>query len=111
MNEKIIKPGIVKRITEQIKTKNPMYTGETVDDVLSAFLNVITTSIANGDRVVLNGYLTIYPQYRAKRKARNVVKNSEIIVPEHYKVVIKAGTNLKEAAKKLTEKQIGEINE
>ncbi len=111
LNEKIIKPCVIRKITDQIKPKYPLLKAEAVNDILSAFFNVITASIEKGDSVILNGYMTILPQYRAKRKARNIAKNSEVIVPEHYKVILKAGTNLKEAAKKLTQKQIGGKNE
>ena len=110
MNEKIIKPGVVKRITDQIKDKNPLCTTEAVDDVLTAFFNVITTAIAEGDSIILKGYMVVKPQLRAEIvTSGNIGKKT--IVPEHYAVRLKAGTQLKEAAKQLTEKQIGGNNE
>lgn len=106
MNEKIIKPGVIKRITDQIKDKNPLCTPEAVDDVLTAFFNVITAAIAEGDIIILNGYMTIKPQHRD-----TYISNSQIgekkVIPEHYVTKIKAGAKLKEAAQQLTEKQIG----
>lgn len=110
MNEKIIKPGVVKRITDQIKDKNPLYTTEAVDNVLSAFFDVITTAIADGDSIILNGYMTVKPQHRAEIVTSGNI-GEKTVVPEHYAVRLKAGTQLKEAAKQLTEKQIGGNNE
>lgn len=111
MNEKIIKPGVVKRITDQIKDKNPLCTPEAVDDVLTAFFNVITSAMSEGDSVILKGYMTIKPlhrpQYRANTIASGDTKFKTIVIPEHYVAKIKAGTKLKEAAQQLTEKQIG----
>lgn len=111
MNEKIIKPGVIQRITNRIKDKNPLYTPKAADDVLTAFFNVITDAIANGDSIVLNGYMTVKPQFRAKSISSNGITGEKIIIPEHYTAKLKAGAKLKEAAKQLTEKQIGEINE
>lgn len=37
MNERIIKPGVVKMIIDHTKTKNKKYTQETVNDILTAF--------------------------------------------------------------------------
>lgn len=107
MNEKIIKPGVVKRITDQIKDKNPLCTPEAVDDVLTAFFNVITAAIAEGDSIILNGYMVVKPQLRADCVSGNGTMGEKIIVPRHYVAKLKAGTKLKEAAQQLTEKQIG----
>lgn len=110
MNEKIIKPGVVKRITDQIKDKNPICTPEAVDDVLTAFFNVITTAIAEGDSIILKGYMVVKPQLRADCVSGNGTMGEKIIVPQHYVAKLKAGAQLKEAAKQLTEKQIGGRN-
>lgn len=48
--------------------------------------------------------MTIEPQYRAERKARNVQANTEIKVPPHYKVNIKSGSRFNQAAERLTER-------
>lgn len=104
MGEKIIKPGVVKRIVDLTKSRNQKYTQEVVNDILTAFFDVIEEAISHGDTIILNGYMTIEPQYRAERKARNVAENIEIIVPKHYKVSIKAGSKFNQAAKCYTEK-------
>lgn len=102
MGEKIIRPGVVKRIVDLTKNRNQKYTQEVVNDILTAFFDVIEEAISNGDSINLNGYMTIETQYRAERKARNVAENTEIIVPEHYKVNIKAGSKFNQAAIRYT---------
>lgn len=89
------------------KSRNQNYTQEVVGDILTAFFDVMEDAISNGDSINLNGYLTIETQYRKESKARNVYENKEIIVPEHYKVNIKVGSKLNQAAKQYTEKQLG----
>ncbi|MBQ9991406.1 MAG: HU family DNA-binding protein [Lachnospiraceae bacterium] len=106
MNEKIIRPGVVKRIVDLTKSRNQPYTQEVVNDILTAFFDVVEDAISNGNSINLNGYLTIETQYRKERKARNVHENTEIIVPEHYKVNIKVGSKFNQAAERYTEKQL-----
>lgn len=107
MNEKIIRPGVVKRIVDLTKSRNQNYTQEVVNDILTAFFDVVEEAISNGNSINLNGYLTIETQYRKERKARNVSENKEIIVPEHYKVNIKSGSKFNQAAERYTELQLG----
>ena len=111
MNEKIIRQGVVKRIVDLTKSRNQNYTQEVVGNILTAFFDVIEEAITNGNSINLNGYLTIGTQYRKDSKARNVYENTEIIVPEHYKVNIKAGSKFNNAAAIYTEKRLGEKHE
>lgn len=106
MNEKIIRPGVIKRIVDLTKSRNQNYTQEVVNDILTAFFDVVEDAISNGNSINLNGYLTIEMQYRKERKARNVSENTEIVVPEHYKVNIKAGSKFNNAAERYTEMQL-----
>lgn len=107
MNEKIIRPGVVKRIVDLTKSRNQNYTQDVVSDILTAFLDVVEEAISNGNSINLNGYMTIETQYKKASKARNVYENTEIVVPEHYKVNIKAGSKFNQAAERYTEKQLG----
>ena len=66
MNQKIIKPGVVRRIAEKIVDEGINIPKETVDICLTAFLDTIADILSEGDSVVLNGYINIYPkQYKA----------------------------------------------
>lgn len=106
MSEKIIRPGVVKKIVDLTKSRNQNYRQEVVSDILAAFFDVVEEAISNGDSINLNGYMTIETQHRKERKARNVSENTEIVVPEHYKVNIKAGSKFNNAAKRYTEMQL-----
>ncbi len=106
MNEKIIRPGLIKRVVDLLKSRNKKYTQEDVENIIFAFWDVVIGVISNGDSVNLNGYATIGTKYMAGRKSRNVLKNQEIIVPEHYRVYFKAGSKLNQAATDFTKKQI-----
>lgn len=92
-------------IVDLTKNKNQLYTHEVVNDILTAFFDVIESAIESGNSINLNGYMTIETQYRAERKARNVKQNKEIIVPEHFRVHIKPGSKLNRAAEIYTKKQ------
>ena len=107
MNEKIIRPGLIKRVVDLLKCRNKKYTQEDVENIVSAFWDVIIDALSNGDSVNLNGYATIGTKYMAKRKSRNVIENQELIVPEHYQVRLKAGSKLKQAAMDFTRKKLG----
>lgn len=107
MNEKIIKPRVVKRIVDLLKYKDKKYTQEDVETILSAFWNIVIDAVSNGDSVNLNGYVTIGTKHMAERKSRNVVENREMILPEHYRVCFKAGSKLNQAALDFTQKQLG----
>lgn len=111
MNEKIIKPEIIKRIVDLTKSRNQKYTQEDIDNIMTAFWDVIIEAIMNGDSINLNGYVSIENKYMSSRKARNVAENTEVIVPEHYRVNFKSGSKLNKAATAFTQKQLGVKNE
>lgn len=111
MNEKIIRPGVIKRVVDLLKSRNRKYTQEDVENIIFAFWDVIIDAISNGDSVNLNGYATIGTKYMAERKSRNVAENKEMILPEHYRVYFKAGSKLNQAATAYTQKQLGVKNE
>ena len=66
MKQKIIKPGVVRRIAEKIADEGINIPKETVDICLTAFLDTVADILSEGDSVVLKGYMNIYPkQYKA----------------------------------------------
>lgn len=107
MNEKIIRPGVIKRVVDLLKYRNMKYTQEDVENIIFAFWDVVIGAIANGDSINLNGYATIGTKYMAERKSRNVAENKEMILPEHFRVYFKAGSRLNQAATAFTQKQLG----
>ena len=125
MNEKIIKPGMVKKVVDKLEGTrinvggnkefykseyHLQYTQEIVDNVISAFLETITEVIENGDSVRLNGYMLIEPKYYVKRKARNVIEDKGMILPEQYRVKVSIGSKLKKACKRFSDRELGRQN-
>ena len=47
-------------------------------------MDSVKTSLVNGDNVYLRGFGTFAIKKRAKKTARNITKNTTIVVPEHY---------------------------
>lgn len=126
MEEYIIKPGIVKRVTDKLKdTKivvgggkewrkrryNLKYTQDIVDNVITAFMDIITEAIENGDTVKLNGYMSIKPRFCKETKGRNVYNNKEVIIPAQYRAKIIPGSKLDKACKILSERELGKSDE
>ena len=107
MGERIIKPGVIKRVMDLLNYRDKKYTQEDIENILSAFWNVIINALSNGDSVNLNGYVTIGTRHMAERKSRNLAENKEVTVPEHYRVCFKSGSKLNRAAKEFTQKQLG----
>ncbi|MCI8744774.1 MAG: hypothetical protein HFI23_03970 [Lachnospiraceae bacterium] len=46
MNEKLIKPGVVKRIADSLRHKDKNYTQEDIETVLSVFWDVVIDAIS-----------------------------------------------------------------
>ena len=50
---------------------------------VEAFMEVVKDSLAGGDNVYLRGFGSIILKKRAEKKARNISKNTTIMIPEH----------------------------
>lgn len=73
------KADIISRIAEQ--------TGIDKADVaitVEAFFSVIKNSLAEGDNVYVRGFGSFINKKRAKKIARNISKNTAIVIEEHY---------------------------
>ncbi len=55
----------------------------TVSAVVEAFMEQVRNSLTNGENVHLRGFGTFYRKHRAEKKARNITKNTTIVVPAH----------------------------
>ncbi len=55
----------------------------TVSAVVEAFMEQVRNSLTNGENVYLRGFGTFYRKHRAEKKARNITKNTTIVVPAH----------------------------
>lgn len=57
--------------------------------VLESMMNEIKSSISDNESVFLRGFGTFKPKKRAEKTARNIKKNTAIIIPEHHIPVFK----------------------
>ena len=56
----------------------------TVLTTVEAFIGVVKDSLAGGNNVYLRGFGSFILKKRAPKTARNITKNTTIIIPEHY---------------------------
>ena len=78
-------------------------TGETKKDAeatLNAFVNVVSETLAKGDKVQLVGFGSFEVRKRAARKGRNPQTKAEIKIPASKAPVFKAGKALKDLVNK-----------
>lgn len=73
------KSDVISRIAEQ--------TGIDKADVqitVEAFFSVIKASLAEGDNIYVRGFGSFVNKKRAKKVARNIAKNTAIVIDEHF---------------------------
>ena len=78
-------------------------TGETKKDAeatLNAFVNVVSETLAKGDKVQLVGFGSFEVRKRAARKGRNPQTKEEIKIPASKAPVFKAGKAVKDLVNK-----------
>ena len=78
-------------------------TGETKKDAeatLNAFVNVVSETLAKGDKVQLVGFGSFEVRKKAARKGRNPQTKEEIKIPASKAPVFKAGKALKDLVNK-----------
>ena len=51
--------------------------------IIESFMNTIKTSMAEGEEVFLRGFGSFIIKHRANKTARNISKNTTVIVPAH----------------------------
>jgi DNA-binding protein HU-beta len=55
-----------------------------VQNNIEAFMEAVKDSLASGKNVYLRGFGSFIVKKRAKKTARNISKNTTIIIPEHF---------------------------
>lgn len=55
-----------------------------VQETVEAFFKVIKNSMINGENVYVRGFGSFVIKKRAQKTARNISKNTAIIIPEHF---------------------------
>ncbi|MDR1897893.1 MAG: integration host factor subunit beta [Prevotellaceae bacterium] len=56
----------------------------TVQKTVEAFMEAVKTSLGKNDNVYLRGFGSFIVKKRAQKTARNISKNTTIIIPEHF---------------------------
>lgn len=73
------KADIVKKISESTGIENL-----TVQKTIEAFMETVKDSLTDGSNVYLRGFGSFIVKKRAEKVARNISKNTTIIIPEHF---------------------------
>ena len=71
----------------------------TVNGILDALFSTLSTSVAEGTKVTIPGWLAVERTHRAARAGRNPQTGEAIQIQASYGVKISAGSKLKAAAK------------
>lgn len=68
--------------------------------VVESFMDVVKGSLAKGEPVYLRGFGSFIIKRRAQKAARNITKNTTIMIPEHDIPAFKPAKTFMEAVKK-----------
>ncbi len=55
----------------------------TVQTVIEAFMETVKDSLSKGNPVYLRGFGSFIIRHRAQKTARNITKNSTMVIPAH----------------------------
>ena len=69
---------IVKEVSKSTGIKATM-----VQAVVEGFMTAVKGSLAKGENVYLRGFGTFEVKTRAAKTARNITKNTTLVIPEH----------------------------
>lgn len=70
-------------IISEISTKTGIEKVD-VQETVEAFFKVIKNSMINGENVYVRGFGSFVVKKRAQKTARNISKNTAIIIPAHF---------------------------
>lgn len=82
-------------------SKTTGYERAAVVTVIEQFMNVVKDSLAHGENVYLRGFGSFIVKQRAEKTARNISRNTALIVPAHYIPAFKPAPSFKEEVGKL----------
>ena len=77
-------------IVSEIASKTGVKKGEVLACV-EAFKTLVKNTLINGENVYLRGFGSFYIKKRAQKKARDMAKNTSIIIPAHIIPAFKPG--------------------
>ena len=71
----------------------------TVQIVVESFMESVKGSLAKGNPVYLRGFGSFIIKHRAEKAARNITKNTTVIIPEHKVPAFKPSAEFKSQVK------------
>ncbi|MFS0518917.1 HU family DNA-binding protein [Nostoc sp. UIC 10607] len=71
-------------------------TKKQADEVISAFLSIVTEAVANGDKVTLIGFGSFERRDRSEREGRNPKTNEPMTIPATKVPAFSAGKQFRE---------------
>lgn len=72
----------------------------TIQAIIDAAMRNVKNAVANDDPVFLRGFGTFNNRFRAQKLARNIARNTSVMVPAHKVVVFKPSPEFTNALKK-----------
>ena len=88
------KAEIVKEVSKSTGIENA-----TVSVVVEGFMTTVKGALAKDENVYLRGFGTFAVQTRAQKTARNITKNTTVIIPEHKVPTFKPCSDFKNMVK------------
>ncbi|MBD5204092.1 MAG: integration host factor subunit beta [Bacteroidales bacterium] len=73
---------------------------QTVMTVIEEFMNVVKDSLIHGENVYLRGFGSFIIKTRAEKLARNISKNTAVIIPQHNIPAFKPANSFKDEVAK-----------
>ena len=104
---KIIKPVTKADVISEIADKTGI-PKEDVSVTVEAFFNIVKSSMAEGNNIYVRGFGSFVNKKRKKKIARNISKNTAIVIDEHFVPSFKPSKvfvdKIKSSSKKFTHK-------
>ena len=80
-------------------SRNTGIEATTVQAVIEGFMEAVKGSMSKGQNIYLRGFGTFEVKTRAAKTARNITKNTTVIIPEHKVPTFKPCPDFKNAVK------------
>jgi DNA-binding protein HU-beta len=75
----VTKADLIAAISEQTKVDRTE-----VQSTVEAFFRIVKNSMADGENIYVRGFGSFVNKKRAKKVARNISKNTAIVIDEHF---------------------------
>jgi DNA-binding protein HU-beta len=75
----VTKADVIAKISEKTGIEK-----SDVQDTVEAFFDIVKSSMAEGENIYVRGFGSFVNKKRAKKVARNILKQTAIIIDEHY---------------------------